>query len=226
MKGLILKDLYSVRFQIIVGALIGLYPNILMMIGYGDFIIGASNTLANVGLTFMYAMMSVVTIVPFSSLMINTLTSDVESGWLKICRTMPVSTSQIVGAKTISTAIIIGIFVLLSIIMNVISILRGAPVFKEVMFTFPICCGLIQMITLTPVFPISMKSGAKKAGSIYLLFMIVLFILAIIVAFATFSGDLPSYALRLFAYVILPALAFTVIFASFKSSKNLISCDI
>lgn len=225
MKGLILKDLYSVRFQIIVGALIGLYPNLLMLIGFGDFVEGVSNTLANVGLTFTYAMINVVTIVPFTSLMINTLTDDAESGWLKICRTMPVSSSQIVGSKIISTAIIVAIFVLFSIIMNTISIFRGAPVIKEVMFTFPICCGLIQMVTLTPVFPIAMKSGAKKAGSIYLTFMIVLFILAVIIAFASFSGDLPSYALRLFAYVILPVLAFTVIFTSFKSSRNLISCD-
>lgn len=225
MKGLILKDLYSVRFQIIVGAIIGLYPNTLIVIGWTDILGDLSPNMIDISATILHIMVNIATILPFSSLMVNTITDDAESGWTKICRTMPVTSSQLITSKILSTVMITGIFTLISLIFNIISIIRGVPVIAEAVVAFPLCMGVIQLLALIPVFPLSLKLGAKSANKIYLAFVIIFSFAAIILAFAAFSDELPPYALRIGAYAVLPVLTVITLLISYKSGKNLIARD-
>lgn len=225
MKGLILKDLYSVRFQIMVGAIIGLYPNIIAAIGFTDIIGEMNPNMIDISATMLHVMVNIATILPFSSLMLNTITDDAESGWTKVCRTMPVTSSQLISSKILSTVIVTGIFTLISFIFNIISIIRGVPVIAEAVIAFPLCMGVIQLLALIPVFPLSLKFGAKNANKIYLAFVIIFSLAAIILAFAAFSDELPPYALRIGAYAVLPVLTAVAFLVSFKAGKRLIAKD-
>ena len=228
MKGLIFKDIFEIRIQIIVGAIIALYPNAMLMIGFSNLMSETVSVMGEAELinSMFMLFLNFATIVPFTSLLLNTLTNDVSSGWAKICRTMPVSSEQVVLSKIISTAILVGGFTLIAIIINIITIFRTENVIPEVLIAAPFCIGLIQMINLTPVFPISLKLGVKSANSIYLALMIILVIFTVIFLFGVFSNDISMTFARILLYGIIPVTASLVIFISYKCSRNLIAKDL
>lgn len=226
MKGLILKDIYEVRFQVITGALIALYPNILLTIGIVDMGMDLSPAVADIACTAGFGMISYFTIVPFTSLILNTLSGDISSGWAKIRRTMPVSPQQIIASKLISTGIIIGLFTLLSLIFGVIMLfLYPDIIIPEFVVSIPLCVGVMQVLTLSLVFPFATRFGAKKANTLYLAVTIIIAIAAIIFVFASFE-NIAINTVRLICYLALPAAAFLSVFLSYKSGKKLVSEEI
>lgn len=226
MKGLILKDLYTIRVQIIAGAIICLYPAILFNLGLSNMVSGVSSELGGLMLTFTVLLISYVFIVPFSSFLLNTMKSDYESGWLKIQRTMPVNAGEAIGAKLVCTGIVIGFFTLFALIVNVILLIREPAIIAELAIAGPICIGLLQAIALAPVFPLGMKFGVKKSDGLYFTFVILTGIILIIFGFAAFSNDISVAMMRIICYAVLPAAAALTVFISYKAGKNQIAKDL
>ncbi len=227
MKGLILKDLYTIRTQIIVGAIICLYPAVLFHLGLANMTAEMGNPNGEPLLSFVALLISYVFIVPFSSFLLNTMKSDYECGWLKIQRTMPLNAGEAIGSKLICTGIVIGFFSLFALIVNVILLFRAPGVFiTEVVITGPICIGLLQIIAVAPCFPLGMKIGVKKTDGLYLTFVILIAIILVIFGFAAFSNDIPVPTIRIICYGVLPAAAALVTFISYKAGKNQIVRDL
>lgn len=227
MKGLILKDLYTIRLQVIVGAIICLYPAVLFHLGLANMISDMRNPTDEPLLSFITLLISYCFIVPFSSFLLNTLKSDHESGWLKIQRTMPISSGAVIGSKLISTGIIIGFFTLFAFIVNLIVIIRKPEAFiAEISLAGPVCIGLLQVIAIAPCFPLGMKLGVKKTDGLYLAFVILTGIILIVFGFAAFSNEFSITTIRIICYVILPIAAALTVFISYKAGKNLITKDL
>lgn len=228
MKGLILKDLYTIKTQIIVGAIICLYPAVLFHLGLANMIAEMGNPRSEEPLlSFITLLISYCFIVPFSSFLLNTMKSDYESGWLKIQRTMPLNAGEAIGSKLICTGIVIGCFTLFALIVNVILLIREPDVFiTEVVIAGPICIGLLQIIAIAPCFPLGMKIGVKKTDGLYLTFVILAAIILVIFGFAAFSNDIPVPTIRIICYGVLPAAAALTTFISYKAGKNQIAKDL
>ena len=227
MKGLILKDLYTIRTQIIVGAIICLYPAVLFHLGLANMTAEMGNPNGEPLLSFVVLLISYVFIVPFSSFLLNTMKSDYESGWLKIQRTMPLNAGEAIGSNLFSTGIVIGCFTLFALIVNVILIIREPEAFiTEILIAGPICIGLLQVIAIAPCFPLGMKIGVKKTDGLYLTFVILTAIILVIFGFAAFSNEIPVPTIRIICYGILPAAAALVTFVSYKAGKNQIVKDL
>lgn len=227
MKGLILKDLYTIRTQIIVGAIICLYPAVLFHLGLANMIGEMGNPHGEPLLSFITLLISYCFIVPFSSFLLNTMKSDYESGWLKIQRTMPLNAGEAIGSKLICTGIVIGCFALLALIVNVICLIRAPGVFiTEILIAGPICIGLLQIIAVAPCFPLGMKIGVRKTDGLYLAFVILTAIILIIFGFAAFSNEFSAATIRIICYGVLPAAAALVTFVSYKAGKNQIVKDL
>lgn len=227
MKGLILKDLYTIRTQIIVGAIICLYPAVLFHLGLANMTAEMGNPNGEPLLSFITLLISYCFIVPFSSFLLNTMKSDYESGWLKIQRTMPLNAGEAIGSKLVCTGIVIGCFTLFALIVNVILIIREPEAFiTEVVIAGPICIGLLQVIAVAPCFPLGVKIGVKKTDGLYLTFVILTAIILVIFGFAAFSNEIPVPTIRIICYGILPAAAALVTFVSYKAGKNQIVKDL
>ena len=227
MKGLILKDLYTIKTQIIVGAIICLYPAVLFHLGLANMTAEMGNPNGEPLLSFITLLISYCFIVPFSSFLLNTVKSDYESGWLKIQRTMPLNAGEAIGSKLVCTGIVIGCFTLFALIVNVILIIREPETFiTEVVIAGPICIGLLQIIAVAPCFPLGMKIGVKKTDGLYLTFVILTAIILVIFGFAAFSNEIPVPTIRIICYGILPAAAALVTFISYKAGKNQIVKDL
>ncbi len=227
MKGLILKDLYTIKTQIIVGSIICLYPAVLFHLGLANMIGEMQNLHDEPLLSFIALLISYCFIVPFSSFLLNTMKSDYESGWLKIQRTMPLNAGEAIGSKLICTGIVIGCFTLFALIVNVILLIREPDVFiTEVVIAGPICIGLLQVIAIAPCFPLGMKIGVKKTDGLYLTFVILTGIILVIFGFAAFSNDISTAAIRIICYGVLPAAAALITFISYKAGKNQIAKDL
>jgi len=227
MKGLILKDLYTIKTQIIVGAIICLYPAVLFHLGLANMTAEMGNPNGEPLLSFITLLISYCFIVPFSSFLLNTMKSDYESGWLKIQRTMPLNAGEAIGSKLVCTGIVIGCFTLFALIVNVILIIREPETFiTEVVIAGPICIGLLQVIAIAPCFPLGMKIGVKKTDGLYLTFVILTAIILVIFGFAAFSNEFSATTIRIICYGILPAAAALVTFVSYKAGKNQIARDL
>lgn len=227
MKGLILKDLYTIKTQIIVGAIICLYPAVLFHLGLANMTADMGNPNGEPLLSFITLLISYCFIVPFSSFLLNTMKSDYESGWLKIQRTMPLNAGEAIGSKLVCTGIVIGCFTLFALIVNVILIIREPETFiTEVVIAGPICIGLLQIIAIAPCFPLGVKIGVKKTDGLYLTFVILTAIILVIFGFAAFSNEIPVPTIRIICYGILPAAAALVTFISYKAGKNQIVKDL
>jgi len=227
MKGLILKDLYTIRTQIIVGAIICLYPAVLFHLGLANMTAEMGNPNGEPLLSFITLLISYCFIVPFSSFLLNTMKSDYECGWLKIQRTMPLNAGEAIGSKLICTGIVIGFFSLFALIVNVILLIREPEAFiTEVVIAGPICIGLLQVIAVAPCFPLGMKIGVRKTDGLYLTFVILTAIILVIFGFAAFSNEFSAATIRIICYGVLPAAAALVTFISYKAGKNQIARDL
>lgn len=233
MKGLILKDLYTIRTQIIVGAIICLYPAVLLHLGLTNMLsdISMSDSVASdlekLMLSFVTLLISYCFIVPFSSFLLNTMKSDYECGWLKIQRTMPLNAGEAIGSKLICTGIVIGIFTLLALIVNIIILIREPEfIIAEIAIAGPVCIGLLQVIAVAPCFPLGMKIGVKKTDGLYLTFVILTGLILIIFGFAAFSNDISTTAVRIICYAVLPVATALTVFISYKAGKNQITKDL
>lgn len=173
MKGLILKDIYSVRFQILLALGIMLLPNVASV--FLDFLGGSAieSDAQIIMVLFFYGTLDYICISLFSSFVLNTIGDDLNSGWSRIVRTFPVRGSEIIRAKITATGIIVGILTAVSLVFNVLrGIMQGVPM--EPVITMPICMGLLQIALLSPIFPLAIRLGTKTTNVLYIIMLLLM----------------------------------------------------
>lgn len=186
LKGLVLKDIYSVRFQIIIALMIMLLPNIAALFFTADD--PASNAMSDLIMIFLHSALNYVNICIFSSFVLNTLDDEANSGWHNIVRTFPVSRGAITGAKFVSSGIIVAVLTAVSLVFNVIACVKnGLP--AEPMITVPLCIGVVQMGILCPAFPLAQKFGTKRTHAIYLALEILAAVAAVVLLAVSLDRD-------------------------------------
>ena len=228
MKGLILKDVYGCRFQIVCGFAFMLLPMLMLILA------GGGESLYNEGdqVEFMnnfksalFGMVNYMSIVVCSSFYLNTLNYDEASGWTKMQRTMPVSGWQIIGGKFLGVGCAVGVLTLISIVFNFINaMIFDIPM--EAMIAMPICFGLTEIVTLLPTIVLGYRFGAKSVTWVYFAIMLLMAsgIITLVVLF--FYDNNRVNLLRLGAYGVLPVLAVIVIVVCFFTGKRAVTVDI
>lgn len=218
MKGLILKDIYTVRFQIIVSMLLMLIPDLVVSLAAGSF--GGGGDIGQIMTIFLFGAANLICICLFSSFILNTLNDDVNSGWCKIVRTMPVSSGQAVGAKFASSAVIVGITTAVSLIFNIVGIIvQGLP--AEPLIMLPVCLAVFQMAVLSPVFPLAMKLGTRSTSLIYMFTLVILLSGAVTALYLALISGNSLVLLRVIFYGGLPVLAAVSVILSYRASIRL-----
>ncbi|MDE7399900.1 MAG: ABC-2 transporter permease [Oscillospiraceae bacterium] len=226
LKGLILKDIYNVRFQIIGGIFIMLYPNILMWFSAEDMEIQQ----AFLGIpgffgVLVYGMLNYMSITVCSSFMLNTISDDYRTGWAKIQRTMPLSAEQIVGAKMLAVVIVIGILTAISLVCNII----GAIILEiriEPLITMPFVMALFQMITLSVAVVLGYKSKARLIVPVYILMVFAIAAVIIALVYGVANGVVSVTMLRVIAYAIVPVIMAATVIICRKASRKAVEGDI
>lgn len=218
LKGLILKDIYTVRFQLIVSMLLMLIPDLVVSLAADSF--GGSGDIGQIMTIFLFGAANLICICLFSSFILNTLNDDVNSGWCKIVRTMPVSSGQAVGAKFASSAVVVGITTAVSLIFNIVGIIvQGLP--AEPLIMLPVCLAVFQMAVLSPVFPLAMKLGTRSTSLIYVFTLVILLSGAVTALYLALISGNSLVLLRVIFYGGLPVLAAVSVILSYRAGIRL-----
>lgn len=220
MKGLLLKDIYCVRFIALVGLMISSIPAIGLVISAGA-ANAAGNIVDNIISIFPYVICDILIIMLNSSFILNTLGEDYNSGWARIQHTLPVTDRQIVNAKLIAALIVIGALTLISIAVNLIfGAANGQPL--EIMLAAPLVTAALEICTLFPAFPISMKLSGSLTSFIYIMLEIAVITAATIALTVSLDRNAPLWLLRVIFYAIIPAVAAIIALISRRFSLKYI----
>lgn len=228
MKGLILKDIYGCRFQIIGGLAIMLLPMLMIALSGGAMAISdeeSDSQLAGSIGVILYGMLNYMSIVICSSFYLNTLSYDEASGWTKIQRAMPLTGGQIIGGKFLGVGTVVGALTVISVASNAVS----APVFEmpmEPMITMPLCIGLAEIVTMLPTIVLGYKLGSKAVSWVYFAFLIPIAAGMVALTTAFFTCNISANTLRVIAYAGIPALAAAVIAVCCVMGKKAVMVDI
>lgn len=224
MKGLVLKDLFGVRFQMLGGLALMLFPSLMMMLAGGGMAVDESGSMTEIAI-LVYGIMNYVSITLCSSFIVNTLGFDERSGWSKMQRTMPLSGGKIIGAKFLTMSLVLAVLTVVSLVINIINaLLFGIPL--EPMITMPLCMCMVQATALSPTFMLGYRFGAKATSAAYICTMVLLAAAMIAVVFMVFMGDIDMTALRIICYAALPALTAAVVAVSWITGKKAVMVDI
>lgn len=227
MKGLILKDIYGCRFQIIAGFAIMLFPMIVLSLAGGGMSVadeGNNNIQSLVGI-LVYGMINYMSIVICSSFYLNTLKFDEASGWTKMQRAMPLTGGQIIGGKFLGIGAIVGTLTGISLAFNLIS----AAVFEmpfEPMIAMPLCMGFLEIMTLLPCVVLGYKFGAKSVTWMYYIVMGIIASGTIALSTAFLVGDITTAAMRIIAYGGIPVLFTVILTVCYVAGKKAVTVDI
>lgn len=223
LKGLLLKDIYCVRFIALVGLMISSIPAIGLVIAAGTDS-AAGDIVDNIISVVPYVLCDILIIMLNSSFMLNTLGEDYNSGWARLQHTLPVSSRKIVDAKLIATLIIVGALTLISLAVNVIlGIGNGQPL--EIMLAAPLVTAMLEICTLFPAFPISMKLSGSLTSFIYIALEIAVIAAATIALTVALDHNAPLWLLRVVFYAIIPAVTVTTALLSRHFALKYISAE-
>ncbi len=224
MKGLVLKDLYGVRFQIFGGLALLLLPSAMLMLMGGGMAVEDASHPVEISVV-IYGIVNYISITLCSSFLVNTLGYDERSGWSKMQRTMPLTSGKIVGAKFAAMGVVLGLLTLLSLVLNVLAaLIFSLPI--EPMLALPLCMCMVQAIALSPTFTLGYRFGAKSTTAVYLGFMVLCAAAIIWLAFMFFLDYIGTAALRIICCAGLPALTAAVVAVSWVTGKRAVNVDI
>ncbi len=227
MKGLILKDIYGCRFQIIGGFAIMLFPMIVMSLAGGGMAVAdeGNNYLRSIAIVVFYGTINYMSIVICSSFYLNTLSYDEKSGWTKMQRAMPLTGGQIIGGKFLGVGAVVGTLTLISLAFNLFSAINYEMPF-EPMIAMPLCIGLLEIMTLLPVIVLGYRFGAKSVTWLYYIVMGIIAAGTIALAAAFLVGDITAAAMRIIAYGGIPALFAVILIVCYITGKKAVTVDI
>lgn len=228
MKGLVLKDYYSVRFMLFGGIALMLLPNVMVAITGGNIgnddpdVIGAMSEYIAV---MIYGMMNYISITLFSSFILNTLESDEKSGWAKMQRVMPVTGGQIIGGKLVAMAVVLGILTVMSLICNISGVIFfNLP--AEPLIAIPFIAALLQTITLSLCIIAGYRLGARYNTLIYIVTEVLIVACIVFLMIRTLNENVSITAIRLIIYAAIPVITAMVLIISFIYGKKAVMKDI
>lgn len=231
MKGLMLKDIYNVRFQIFAGMLIVLFQNIMGFLMGGGMFAAAEDPSEAGGLMLRYSsvilfgLINYISITICSSFLLNTVSADEKSGWVKMQRVMPVTDKAIIGGKLAVMGFVLAALTLISTIFNLAAVvLFGLP--AESMLALPVCIALIHVIPLFSALVFVYRFGAKLADLFYIFAVILVAGAEIGLLLAFFNQSISVAFLRITAYAVIPALAAATAAICYNSGKKVVAVDI
>lgn len=220
MKGLILKDLYSVKFQVILGILLCIFPSFLLFcitLGYAG---GDGKEGGEWFVTLCFALLNYCTVTLCSSFCVNTVCEDVSCGWFNMAGTMPLSVKEICAGKILSSFIVVLIMTLVTFISNIFALIMGVGN-AEVLIAAPLCSMLLQMAVMCPVFPFALKFGGNKASPFYICVLIAV-AAAFSVGFMLSFGSGSFMVMRAVFYIGVPAAAAVSAGGSLMGSRKML----
>ncbi len=225
MKGLILKEIYCVRFQVLLGLAITAIPSIMMLLladFTGEVPSGAEHfaIIAVIPVVLSNFMMILLS----SSFMLNTLNDDKISGWAKLQLTLPVTRKQIIDTKFIASLVIIGFLMLICLVLNLTAaLLYNYPL--EICIAAPFVFGFTEMMVLFPAFPLSMKLSAAMNTVVYITLEVIVMGLLTAIAFCALDAVVTMWFIRVLFYGIIPALGIVVMLISRHFAAKYISAE-
>ncbi len=225
MKGLVIKELYCTRFQLILAVLLALPMNLLLLLAGGGMMAEFLGTTMEIMAYVPYGIVNFVTVTCFSSLILNTLKDDVSTGWATMQLTMPLSKSTIVSSKLLGCTVLVLILMLICYIQNVGALLLFGGS-AEIMLMMPVVFGMMSLISLYAAYPLALRFGTKLTDTLNTLLIIAMSIILTIVIFIIGDNGIPVYALRIVFYIALPALTALSAFISHKAAQKLLVVNI
>lgn len=229
MRGLVLKDVYNVRFQIFTGMAIMMFPYLLLLISGGydnakDNILNEEIFGINGGVV-VFVLLSYISITVNSSFMLNTIVDDNRSGWGKMQRAMPVSSVGIVGAKMAANGVIVGGLALMDTAVNMIGIFK-LGLSPETLAAAPFVFGCLQMITLSVATVMGYRFGSVGTIVGYLTGVLVVAAGVVVLLYGFLTEDLNSTMFRVICYAVIPTLTAAVIAVCCNLGKKAIEHDV
>lgn len=225
MKGLVLKDLYGVRLQMIGAAALMLFPLLALVLMGGGMAVDKESFVPAEITVLIFGLVNYISITLCSSFIVNTLGYDERSGWSKIQRAMPLTGGKIIGAKFLAMGLIVAALTVLALASNIASAaVFGIP--PEPMITMPLCMCMVQITALSPTFALGYRFGAKATSAVYIGFVVLAAAAIIAVLFPFYMGDIDIAALRIIAYIGLPVLTAAVVAVSWVTGKRAVMVDI
>lgn len=224
MKGLILKDIYSVRFQILGGIAIMLLPNLLLVLAGGD-LSGEEGMSVGVLNIVVYGGINYITVTLCSSFMLNTLEFDEKSGWARIQRAMPVTDGQIIAGKLIAMGAVLGILTGLSLICNSFGIVVFG-ISAEPLIAMPLIAALLQGITLSVCFAVGYRYGSRCTLIVYIIVELIVVAGIALLLIGLIQEKISDVMLRAIVYGAVPAFTAAVTALCFTFGKKAVMRDI
>lgn len=219
MKGLVIKELYCTRFQLILALLLALPMNLLLLLAGGGMMVNMVGTTMEIMAYVPYGITNFITITCFSSLILNTLKDDVATGWATMQLTMPMSRATIAASKLLGCTVLVLILMLICYIQNVGALLLfGGSV--EIMLMMPAVFGMMSLISLFLSYPLALRFGTKLVDILSLLFILAMSVVLTVVIFIIGDNGIPASALRIVFYAVLPVLTALAAFVSHKSAQK------
>ncbi len=192
MKTIIKKDFYAIRVQLISSVVISIMMYLFIFLFSDLCEANSSNKIlpGSVAATFMLSIFSLVSILCFSTIIVNTIIEDKNCNFLKFYRTTPIGDRSYSKAKIISSLMLIATFTSVSLIAFVpASVFMGVDILAAILI--PVLIGLAATIITMPTIPLTLKSG-KTATILHIILM-----LAVIIGGAVFATIILSYNIPL-----------------------------
>lgn len=219
LKGLILKDFYRIRFQMILLFALVLIPNILFGPAFAEMFGNSDADDIRLASVLISGYINYISVILCSLLVSNNAAENIKSGWSKIRLTMPLSAGKIIGGNLISSGIALALTAFFLILCNTVC----AALFKlpiEPMITVPVVLAMFQMIPLSLSVVSEYYLGTLGAALIY----------TVITIFTAFGlggaaarivrGGITPTAARLIGYAGVPVLSAAVVWLCFSVGKK------
>ena len=220
MRGLVLKDIFGVRFHMFGALALMVIPLVTVFVGIEGMDGAPVQLQLLLGGIFDY-----VEVTLCSSFLVNTLGYDERSGWAKIQRTMPLTGGKIIGAKFLAMGLILAMLTVMSLVVNILyAVIFG--ILLEGMIALPLVMCMIQAIALSPTFALGYRFGAKSVTAAYIVIMVVLAAAMIGLIIPIICGNITAAAIRIICYAVLPAVTAAVVSVSWITGKSAVEVDI
>lgn len=221
MKGILLKNLYSIRTSLILGLLL------VLIFFAAMFILGIPAEI----IPLIIVLYDYLAIAVLSSFILNSFSDDEKSGWIRLERTVPISAERAAAVRFISCGVVVGVICAAMLIINIAVYFYCAQMSNvapsiEVMLSAPVVAGLIQLAALSPVVPIGLRYGSRMVQTVYTLCVILVSIAAVAFSFPLAAGEIPPSKLRLICYAGVPAAAAAVVLLSYLFAKKSVKRDL
>ena len=224
MKGLVLKDYYSLRTTTLLSIALMLFPSLAIAITGGNIGDNEPGAMTEFIAVMVYGMMNYMSITLFSGFIMNTIADDKRTGWAKMQGVMPVSGGQIMGGKLIAMALVVGILTGLTLIVNITGIIfYDLP--AEQLIAIPFVITLIQVITLSLCLMLGYRISTKVMTPAFLITEVIFAAGVIAMIIQAVKGDISITAVRVIAYAVIPALTAAAVFISYTLGKKAVMKD-